>query len=527
MKSHLFILVFFCLPFSLPLLGQNEHLETRKTDSLELIKMYKNLNGEEWLIKWDLEKPMNTWFGISVNSKGRVVCIDLDGKPDCQSLKHKGNGLKGILPDLQLGKLQRLYLMGNEIESQLPNFSGMPNLEVLNLSCNKLSGFIPDFQYLPKVSSLELDYNDLEGEIPSFSAMKNLYNLYLSYNKLSGEIPNFTNSKLVNVLLHKNKLSGKIPNFSHSKKLKKLILKNNELSGKFPSWGHLTKLEHIDASHNNIEGKINSLKKMRKLQYLNLAHNQLEGAIPNLKHQKKIRTLLLQYNKFTIIPEKIDKAKKLKELNVSNNSLPINGLIGLLGFFKDTNQYAFQQYPYEDVFINVELEEQTILELPNDMVHNGNIYEWFRNGEPLYKGKESILEFNAFSKEVEGAYSCKISNPLLEGFSIQSNRFVVTVLDTPISEEFPLRESIANEKTVRPDLNYLKELCLLSEDGLEDLVLSIFDNSGKLIDQVKGKGNICSYDFQNSSFPNNVLHFSLWSPSNAHFYKSGSFLLVN
>ena len=72
---------------------------TSKSDSLELFKFYKALNGQGWTKPWNLSSPKNTWEGVSVNKSGCVSEIVLSD-----------NNLSGFIPGLNLPALVQLMI---------------------------------------------------------------------------------------------------------------------------------------------------------------------------------------------------------------------------------------------------------------------------------------------------------------------------------------------------------------------------------------------------------------------------------
>jgi len=86
------------------------HFECCHNDSIELVNFYNNMGGEDWTVKWDLEQPYSTWFGVEVTADGCVICLDLDGVPDCaiSSENALGNNLKGDLYPLYLPRLTNI-----------------------------------------------------------------------------------------------------------------------------------------------------------------------------------------------------------------------------------------------------------------------------------------------------------------------------------------------------------------------------------------------------------------------------------
>lgn len=127
-----------------------------------MIALYDSTNGRNWRDddNWLSDRPLYEWFGLRVNTDGRVIEIDLSD-----------NGLVGSLPTElgDLDQLQQLYINSN----------------------SNLSGVIPrEFGRLNQLQELILNGNDLTGPIPhEVGLLPNLSHLDLSNNRLSGEIP--------------------------------------------------------------------------------------------------------------------------------------------------------------------------------------------------------------------------------------------------------------------------------------------------------------------------------------------------
>lgn len=231
------ILLFTILLYPLISKGQCN----RVLDSLSLVSLYKASDGENWLHVWDLNQPISTWYGISLNNEGCVHCIDLDGRLDCAGyfFNNIGNNLFGYIPD-SLGKLsevQYISLGNNSLSGSIPSSLGqLSNLIQLILRYNILSGPIPpELGNLQKLDLLNLSYNNLNGEIPEeIGFIAGLSALFLFDNELTGEIPaSFENLTLSLFGAANNHLSGEIPPFLATV-VSRLELQNNELSGCFP-----------------------------------------------------------------------------------------------------------------------------------------------------------------------------------------------------------------------------------------------------------------------------------------------------
>jgi len=79
-----------------------------------------------------------------------------------------------------------LYFIDKD-ENKIPTF---PNILQIQISSQNVTGNIPDFSLLPQLQILDLHNNKFSGKIPSnLSKLTELYELNLSNNNLSEEIP--------------------------------------------------------------------------------------------------------------------------------------------------------------------------------------------------------------------------------------------------------------------------------------------------------------------------------------------------
>ncbi|WP_420614627.1 hypothetical protein [Candidatus Palauibacter sp.] len=203
-------------------------------DHVVLQAFYEATGGEGWTHddNWLTGRPLDTWYGVSVNQDGRVTDLDLEF-----------NGLRGHLP-AELGDLDRLHtltLSRNELEGTIPAELGrLPALLLLNLHDNRFNGEIPpwlgDFSYMDQ---LDLSHNGFEGPIPTtLGNLRTLRLLDLSDNDLTGPIPpELGNLTALEVLLFmRNGLEGPVPEtFGRMAALRFLNLSGNAgLSGPLP-----------------------------------------------------------------------------------------------------------------------------------------------------------------------------------------------------------------------------------------------------------------------------------------------------
>ncbi len=95
----------------------NAVTEISKMECESLLQLYHSTDGANWEDNdgWNVTNTPCSWEGIS--------CAN--------------NGVSSI----RLG--------WNNLNGTIPNFSGLPNLTVLDLSFNELTGTVPDFSGLP------------------------------------------------------------------------------------------------------------------------------------------------------------------------------------------------------------------------------------------------------------------------------------------------------------------------------------------------------------------------------------------
>ncbi|CBJ27959.1 Leucine rich repeat protein [Ectocarpus siliculosus] len=252
-----------------------------QADRKILALLYHSTGGPAWSRShnWNTKADISSWRGVKVNSKGRVVQLDLSN-----------NKLEGVIPK-ELGNLRALTsldLRSNELKEHIPKQLGsLTALEHLDLSRNQLGGSIPTtLGALSKLKTVQLHANKLTGNIPkSLGALRKLQELSLYNNELSGPIPKELGAltELQKLDLYRNNLSGPIPpEFGYITALVSMILFQNNLTGGIPKQlGNITGLHTLEIHRNQLSGNIPSeLGALRNLESLWLCDNQLSGPVP-------------------------------------------------------------------------------------------------------------------------------------------------------------------------------------------------------------------------------------------------------
>ena len=155
------------------------------SDRAVLMALYEATDGDNWAnnTHWLSYRPLDEWFGVTIDDAGRVISLQL-----------VANRLSGSLPS-SLGDLTNLTwldLNGNALSGSLPSSLGdLTNLEVLWLERNQLSGALPSsLGDLTNLVGLDLSSNDLSGALPSsLGNLTHLIGLDLGRNQFSGALP--------------------------------------------------------------------------------------------------------------------------------------------------------------------------------------------------------------------------------------------------------------------------------------------------------------------------------------------------
>jgi len=133
--TKLFLTLCTCVCATLAMAQANE------SDRQQLVDFYNASCDIGCTFTWNLDEPVSTWEGITLNDDGTVKYIDLSGK-----------GLTGNVPNLNLPQLGAIWLDNNDLSGSLPDFNGLPLLSSLSIKNNELNGEIPNFSNLPELT---------------------------------------------------------------------------------------------------------------------------------------------------------------------------------------------------------------------------------------------------------------------------------------------------------------------------------------------------------------------------------------
>ena len=209
--------------------------------------LFDALGGSGWSHSnnWRTDTPLGDWYGVEVDSQGRVIGLRMAVWVDTEDggREKLGNGLTGVIPP-ELGSLPHLRVLDlshNQLEGPIPaQLGSLSSLQVLDLRGNQLTDLGSRSRplwgtdgSLSNLQRLNLGGNQLTGSIPpDLGSLSNLQWLDLSGNRLTGPIPPDLGS-LSN--LHLCRLTGPIPpDLGSLSKLQGLFLSGNQLTGPIP-----------------------------------------------------------------------------------------------------------------------------------------------------------------------------------------------------------------------------------------------------------------------------------------------------
>ncbi len=277
---------------------------TINPDRASLIALYEATDGSNWRHNdnWLTDAPLGEWYGVDVDSEGRVVRLVLRSEALTGSIPQELGNLTGLthlrldenrftgpIPS-ELGSLTRLRELnvnGNALTGSIPPaLGGLTHLERLWLNDNVLTGPIPpELGKLINLRSLGLARNNLDGPIPAdLGKLTRLESLELNANARDPFAPDPGRGRPeTRSTSQATGLSGQIPaELGKLTRLQTLYLDQNELAGRIPpELGALTNLRKLNLYWNALKGSIPpELGNLTRLEYLDLRHNELSGPIP-------------------------------------------------------------------------------------------------------------------------------------------------------------------------------------------------------------------------------------------------------
>ena len=271
--------------------------------------LYRSAGGDGWTNSegWLTDAAIGDWHGVSTDSLGRVVEVDL-----------AANALDGSVPD-ELGDLTRMT--------------------ALKLGGNALSGRLP--QSLARVPLREFRYAETELCAPSAAAFQEWLASITSHEGTGALCAPLSDRAVLAALYEAT--DG--PNWANSEnwltdaplddwhgvdvdgegRVDYLDLSDNGLTGPIPpELGDLSRLERLFLHDNRLVGGIPpEVGNLSRLTYLNLRVNAVAGPLPpELGGLVNLRDLRVSYNRLTgPIPPELGNLSNLRRLYAHRNRL--------------------------------------------------------------------------------------------------------------------------------------------------------------------------------------------------------------
>lgn len=491
----------YALIFTTLLLNVSQ-AQVLEQDSLALVSLYDNLNGENWFEQWDFAVPVSTWEKVTVEGN-RVVRLNM-----------RYNGMSGSIPaeiaDLtelnsltltyndianptseylaQLPKLryyqcsnnespfsfeaafcegntlEELYLEDNEIVGDIPEeVINMFNLEILDLSNCQLSGRVPT-SYNLALTGIDLSENNLSQDITAFFLNgRNLLAIDLSDNAFTGRIPNgvYQNTDLFFLDLSNNDLEGGISSaIGDLTNLDNLMLAGNQLSGELPSTIGSLRMNIIALNDNQLTGELPTQTTFySSCANFNIADNNFEGELPpalgNVPSAFLGSIINVANNNFTgTIPQGISGIQKLRALDVSGNQLSGSLSASFFNSMQELRLLGLNDNNFQGAFPELQMPELRAIDFTNNN---------FTGSFPILSGMPSLRNDSWTGISVTGAsnrfYNFTVS---LESRFCGGNDFIGT-------PDFSLNEDL--------DIEDLDLSCFgVASDDIETEVISVFPN---------------------------------------------------
>ena len=312
---------------------EGPYCNTSDAGVLELL--YQTSGGPEWTNSdgWLGTRALEEWYGVTADSLGRVLTLDLTR-----------NGLTGPLrADLgKLAEMTRLRIGDNALSGRLPSSLSRLSLVELHYADTELCA--------PSDASFQAWLNAIashEGTGAECAALSDRDILQILYKATGG--PDWTNSenwltdaplstwdyvsadgedRVVALYPSRNNLTGSIPaEVGNLARLKDLsFFWNEELTGSIPpELGKLTRLENLSLSHTGLTGSIPAeVGNLARLEYLSFhGSEELTGSIPpELGKLTRLEILSLSQTGLTgSIPPELGNLANLTWLHLSFSSL--------------------------------------------------------------------------------------------------------------------------------------------------------------------------------------------------------------
>ncbi|MCV6638838.1 hypothetical protein [Candidatus Albibeggiatoa sp. nov. NOAA] len=226
---------------------------------------------------------------------------------------------------LLLKNLQKLSIIGNDIEILPTSFGQLQNLTYLDLSFNQLKKLPASFGQLQNLSSLFLNKNPLQALPTSFKQLQSLNTLGLAYTQLKalptwfGQLQNLTSLDFGG-----NPIQELPESFAQLQNLTELALNDNQLKELPASFGQLKNLTTLMLVDTQLTTLPASFAQLQNLKILGLGNNPLQELPESLGQLQNLNSLDLSNIQLKVLPDWLGQLQNLTELSVTG--MPLQAL---------------------------------------------------------------------------------------------------------------------------------------------------------------------------------------------------------
>mgnify|MGYP000256069636 CR=1 FL=1 len=301
----------------------------RMNDSLALVALYNANPGD--LSYWDLNDPIDDFYGVILSEKGCVIGLSIDFPID-------------VLPP-EIGDMTNLESISIEEGgiSVIPEEIGnLTKLKLLKIQRHAITSIPPEIGNLSNLERLDLESNIITTLPPEIGNLQNLTKLQLGGNELTNfpiEITDLTNLRILS--LWSNQITSIPPEIQNLNELETLNLNSNQITTLSPQIGEPNKLEFLYLSSNQITTLPQEIGDLRNLKELYLQANQITSIPLEIGSLTNLEILYLSSNDITNIPITIGSLSSLRVLRLNSN-LITGGLPKEIGDLQNLTYFAIQ-----------------------------------------------------------------------------------------------------------------------------------------------------------------------------------------
>ncbi|WP_299247411.1 LRR-like protein [uncultured Cytophaga sp.] len=304
-----------------------------------------------------------------------------------------------------------LILTGANI-SNLDGIQFFTSVYKIDASFNNLTS-LPSISTLTQLKYLYVNFNQLTS-LPNLNNQLSLIELQASNNALTS-VPNLSQLLNLNILFLTNNNITNLPDISTLINLKSLIIGNNPFTT-LPDFSPNNQLLELHVHQTN-STQIKGLSQLTKLTKLYCWNNSITD-LSDLSSNTTLTGLFAFSNKLNQLPTLTNKPN-LNSVEIADNYLTFEDLLPLAGI---TTLSDFSYSPQDSVGIhtNVSVREYSTLALSfiEDAAITNNTYTWYKGNQIISTNQTQALNIPKASKNNEGAYYVKYTNPILPALTL-------------------------------------------------------------------------------------------------------------